>query len=89
MGLTTRFYRSGGPRTLRVRTGTPLATLTSDMDELFAPLWRGLGAAPVGRAGGSFWPRIDLIETADAVRVTAELPGVGAEDFSVVRLFAL
>ena len=80
MGLTTRFHTSTGPRTLRVRSAAPFRALTSEMDQFFAPMWRSFEALP---AGVTFSPRIDLAETAEEFRVSAELPGLKAEDFSV------
>lgn len=78
MRLATRFSPANQ---LRVRTVAPFRSLTRDLDPLFGTLWKGAFGAPVGAA--AFQPRIDVVESDDELRVTAELPGVRAEDFSV------
>jgi HSP20 family protein len=78
MRLATRFSPTNR---LRVRTATPFRSLSSDLDPLFGALWKGAFGAPVGHA--AFQPRIDVVENDDELRVSAELPGLRAEDFSV------
>lgn len=55
----------------------------SDFERLFDELAGdfGLGAAPALR---EFSPRIDVVETDDELRVSAELPGLEEKDFEVV-----
>ena len=56
--------------------------LGSGFADLFDEMWRDFGAfAPV--ALGDFVPRVDIEETDDEIRVTAELPGVEEKDIEV------
>lgn len=72
-------------------TWQPLASLRSEMDRLFDNFWRGVGAPATGAAQaalprlfegafGAAAPALDLVETADGYRLTAELPGMDAKD---------
>jgi len=79
MSLTTRFDPNR-PRALRVRNLAPLSSFGSERDSFLGPRWLGFAAAASAPA---FAPRLDLVEMPDEVRVTAELPGLGAEDFSI------
>ncbi len=56
----------------------------SGLDRLIDELWQGFGS-PVARAerAASFTPRMDVEETEDAIRITAELPGLEDKDFEV------
>jgi HSP20 family protein len=56
------------------------------MDRLFDELWRDFQRTPaafVGEAAGRFVPHLDVTESAEDYRVTAELPGLEPEDFEV------
>lgn len=65
--------------------GDPLLALRREMNRLFEDVARSVGLAiPADRqAGGGAAPRIDAVESEDAVRVTAELPGVADGDVDV------
>ena len=52
-----------------------------ELDRLLADVWRGFGVAP-DRAS-DFAPRVDISETEQEYRVTAELPGLEEKDFEV------
>lgn len=56
----------------------PVWNLSAEMDRLFGNLQRDTSTSAT-----AYTPRIDLVETASEVRVSAELPGLGAEDFHV------
>ncbi len=70
-----------------------LTDLRRQMDRLFEGLYEELRswsagsdlARPVGPAEllGGDWPRLDVEETDDAIRVTAELPGLEEDDIDV------
>lgn len=49
---------------------------------IFDEFWRDFGIGP-DDGDGAFVPRIDVTETADEMRLTAELPGLENEDFAV------
>jgi HSP20 family protein len=65
----------------------PFYTLHREMNRLFDDVFRGFG--PLGRAGSPLmegqvgWPRLELSETAKAVTVSAELPGLSEKDVQV------
>lgn len=66
----------------RRASGAPVAgfSLSAEMDSLFDELWRGPGRP---RRDTAFVPRMDLTESADEVRVSAELPGIDADALGV------
>ena len=81
-----RWSRSGRSVPVR-REDHPLFSLQRDMNRLFEDFWRGFDLPSLfddhGWAFGAFEPRVDVEETADEVRVTAELPGLDEKDFEV------
>ncbi len=81
MALATLFRQS--PRTLRIRAAEPARAVASEMDQLFENLWRGFEHPRLAPRAPVFLPRVDLVETDDEVRVSAELPGLKSEDFHV------
>jgi HSP20 family protein len=56
----------------------------SGFDRLFDELWGRAGSAQRVAGASEFTPRMDVEETADAIRVTAELPGLEDKDFEVL-----
>ena len=75
-------YATRAPRGV-VRAGSPLLR---DVN-LFQDFWNDLGRAPkrlVPEPAKSFVPHVDVVETEDSYRITAELPGLEAGDFEVV-----
>ncbi len=52
-----------------------------ELDRLFADVWRGFAIAPDNPS--DFAPRVDIRETDEEYRVTAELPGLEEKDFEV------
>jgi HSP20 family protein len=57
--------------------------LRERVGRLFAALSEAVGEVPEG-APGAWWPAVDVCETAEAVVVRVELPGVAAGDIEVV-----
>jgi HSP20 family molecular chaperone IbpA len=66
--------------------------LQRDVSRLFDELWQGFGPGPwrgFGAGGGpglhglGFQPRLDVSETADELRIEAELPGIGQGDIEL------
>jgi HSP20 family protein len=56
----------------------------SGLPQAFDDLWRGLGVPEAPRSRiGAFHPSVDISETDEEIRLTAELPGLGEEDFEV------
>lgn len=59
----------------------PLLSLHREMNRLFDDVFRGFGAPSFGGLGRGFdWPNIELGETDQDIRVTAELPGLDEKD---------
>ncbi len=75
-------FRSGG-----LFGADPFLALHRDVNRLFDEVVRGAGlpAAAQGEAGmsGLLAPQMDVSETENEVRVTAELPGVNEQDIQV------
>ncbi|WP_296579354.1 Hsp20/alpha crystallin family protein [Phreatobacter sp.] len=61
---------------------SPLATLQGEIDRLFQAMGpsAGLGA---GRDALGFSPSLDIAESADAIDITAELPGCDPKDVEI------
>jgi HSP20 family protein len=71
------------PRAPR-RSALPALRGLREFDDLFDELWRGFGAAPLQArpAAGCALP-LDVHETAEALIVSAEVPGLAQKDFEV------
>lgn len=66
-----------------VRRTTCVPALSSaGFDRFFDDVWSGFATAPTARAV-AFTPRVDVEEMDDALRLTAELPGLDDKDFEV------
>lgn len=77
----SRFREEGG--------GDPFMTLQREMNRLFDDVLRGFEMAPFGGltrtgGGGWSWPSIEVTETDNEVRVSAELPGMDEKDIEVM-----
>jgi HSP20 family protein len=62
------------------RVAHPAAPLADEVSRLFDDFFREY---PAGAAAASFVPSLAIEETADAVRVSAELPGLEEKDFAL------
>jgi HSP20 family protein len=63
---------------------SPFLTLHREMNRLFDDVFSGLnGASALGR-GGAGWPSVELVETDQGLRVSAELPGLDEKDVEVL-----
>jgi HSP20 family protein len=78
-------------RSMSVRRGgedNPFLTLHREMNRLFDTMFRDLSFTPVGsgsmvnRMTGN-WPSVELSETDQEIKVTAELPGLEEKDVEV------
>jgi len=66
---------------------SPFLSLHREMNRLFDDVFRGFDLPePFGQVGsiGSSWPRLELADSAGAVRVTAEVPGMEENDIEVL-----
>ena len=74
------------PKSLQPGTpGHPLAELQRQMNQVFESFWRGMDRPLAGFDWpfGEQMPRSDVVETADGVEVTVELPGMEQKDVEV------
>jgi HSP20 family protein len=60
-----------------------LTAFERDMDRLFERFFRGSTLAPFGESWGTFSPSVDVVETNDQIKVSAELPGLDDGDIEV------
>jgi HSP20 family protein len=65
-----------------VRRVVPTPTGSFWNDRFFDDLWRGLETRSVARAA-AFTPSVNVAESDDELRLTAELPGLEDKDFEV------
>ena len=76
----TRNAGVAGPGPMRSEPLSPVLTLHREMNRLFDDVFSGLnGASALGR-GGAGWPSVELVETDEGLRVSAELPGLDAKN---------
>ncbi len=65
----------------------PFATLGREIDDLFDQTWEGFDLAPFGaarREESVISPNIDVSESDNEFKITAELPGMDENDIEVV-----
>jgi HSP20 family protein len=66
----------------------PFLTLHREMNRLFDDVFRGFDIAPFGSFGGmgrmAGWPSVEVSETDNDIRVSAELPGLDEKDVEVL-----
>ena len=68
----------------RDRGDHPLLSLHREVNRLFDDVFRGFGAPPLGGFERSLaWPNVELGETDQEVRITAELPGLDERDVDI------
>lgn len=60
-----------------------LTAFEREMGRLFERFLRGGMLAPFGESWGAFRPSVDVVETDDKIKVSAELPGLDDKDIEV------
>ena len=84
MALPSLFRKNRGDEVAVRREAHPFMSLQRDMNRLFDDFWRGWDLpSPFQDGWDGFNPRVDVEETDDEVRVTAELPGLDHKDFEL------
>ena len=63
--------------------GNPFLALHREMNRLFDEAFRSFDIAPLGSAHAMDWPNVEVSETDNEVKVTAELPGLEQKDVAV------
>ena len=79
-------FRSGGLAERGGYGGDPFLSVHREMNRLFDDVLRGSFGVPVQsgeQGGGMMMPHMDVSETANEVRICAELPGVSEKDVDV------
>ena len=61
----------------------PFLSFRQEMDRMFDEFFEGQALAPWGQEWTGFAPSVDVVETDEEVKVTAELPGLDAVDVDV------
>lgn len=81
MALPSLFRRERGREVPIRRESDPVTALRQEMDRLFEDFGRSVGLSDwSGEAWGTFSPAVDVDETENEVRITAELPGLEEKD---------
>lgn len=62
----------------------PFLALYREMNRLFDEVWNGFGFSPVSAYDHYGAPSVDLVETDEGFRLSAELPGVDGKDIEVL-----
>jgi len=73
------------PALYRGGESDPIMSLHREMNRLFDDVFRGFGMPATGmaRGGGMGWPSIEVNETDNEIRVTAEVPGLSEKDIEL------
>lgn len=80
-------WSRGGERAMSVfdrSEADPFLALHRDVNRLFDDALRGFGLPLAGRSAGFDWPSLEMREADGALTVTAETPGLGAEDVEIL-----
>jgi len=73
------------PSTMRSEPASPFLTLHREMNRLFDDVFSGFGAAaPMLASRGLGWPSVEMVETDQGLRVSAELPGLDEKDVELL-----
>lgn len=74
------------PHVSRSESASPFLTLHREMNRLFDDVFTGFGDFPGGaeRPIGLGWPRVELVETDEGLRLSAELPGLEERDVELL-----
>jgi HSP20 family protein len=69
------------PSRMRDEPMSPFLTLHREMNRLFDDVFSGLGGGVPALGGRSLgWPSVEIVETDQGLRVSAELPGLDEKD---------
>jgi HSP20 family protein len=73
------------PGTMRTEPQNPFLTLHREMNRLFDDVFTGVGSGVPALAGrGLGWPSVEMVETDQGLRVSAELPGLDEKDVELL-----
>jgi len=80
----SRSTRGPVPSSTRGEPMSTFLTLHREMNRLFDDVFSGLNAGMPGLANGLGWPSVEMVETDQDLRVSAELPGLDEKDVEVL-----
>ncbi|MFN2157309.1 MAG: Hsp20/alpha crystallin family protein, partial [Anaerolineae bacterium] len=60
-----------------------VTTFEHEMGRLFEDFFRDRDLTPFGEGWGTFSPSVDVVESENEIKVSAELPGMSDEDIEV------
>jgi len=88
MAMTDLIPWGRGRQVAPPRGDDPFMTLHREMNRLFDDVFRGFDLTPVNGenrwfSGAAGWPNIEVSETDQDVKVTAELPGLEEKDLQI------
>lgn len=74
------------PAAYRDEERNPFLSLHRDMNRLFDDVFRSFDArlTPFGSSFGAPWPSVEVSETDQAIKVTAEIPGIDEKEIEVL-----
>ena len=87
--LVPKLGKKGDRMPMRRKDEDSLLSFQREMNRLFDDIFRGFSLAPTfawdedGPANAAFSPKVDISETAKAVKLSAELPGMDEKDVTV------
>lgn len=66
--------------------GEHVGDLQRQIDRLFDDFGGRWALPRVGDGNGKYWPALDMVESPDAIDVTAELPGIDLKDVDITAV---
>lgn len=75
---------STSPAVFRHEQRNPFVSLRQDIDRLFDDVFRGSTQPFAGGGNMAVWPSLDVSETDQEIRITAEVPGMSDKDIELL-----
>jgi HSP20 family molecular chaperone IbpA len=86
--METRNALPGLVRRAGMPFGEQLGALQRQMDRLFSEFAGRWSAVSPSSGNCKYWPALDMIQTNDAVDITAELPGINPKEVDTTKVEA-
>ena len=80
----TRSASNPAPAALANEASSPFLTLHREVNRLFDDVFTGLSAVPSLAGRGLGWPKVELVEAAGSLKLSAELPGLDERDVELL-----
>ncbi len=75
--------RKNEERSLAQRAGEPLSHLRNQINRVFDDFFGESWLTPRREMAAGFWPQVDVTETDNEIKVSADIPGVEPKDIDV------